>query len=631
MAYSVEKWSDSTHATRTLVSHLHKIRSEKSNFPGESVLSQKVIDYFQKCFSYCLNQNKGDPEKMRTSLIALVPHAFGDHKKCEENKLNWCKWLQNPDTFSHNDLPNGKDLKGENLKENLTKLFQVYSSDTVIHKLVENASSQSNESLHSTVGSKVPKIRFYGGSESADQRIAAAVAQTNLGKQYLLDTLHCVDIEPGQITEQKIALIDYEREAEQKRKSSIEFKKQRRLNYLKRKSRNRSESNREGISYESGIALALDPELLQKAIVTQQELKNFEKFVPTFSERPPKKYITCPVDESSASGFGFVIFDTETSCAGKQAEIIQLAAETKQGASFSRFTTPTEEISPYASRVNKFKTTWVGGKKILHRGGNPLQTVPLRECLRLFVDFLEDSKRSNSCDKIVLIGHNSASFDTHILLRTLQDNSPELLQRMNELNVHFADSLVLFRNLIKDKHEAFKQDDGSFVKINQGSLYRHLFGTDFQCHDALEDVKALNKILFKSSLHLSPSTIVNKSGTTELNPAIEEMNYLDKSHALLKSFDGVSSDSSQGGLMKQSIAKKLADSGIGYHHLKQLFETQGEQGLLAILANPPTNSRTRRVRGTADPFRIDFIYIVACPTCGAYLCQQTRFHSPMNQ
>lgn len=607
VAYSVEKWSDSTHATRTLVSHLHKIRSEKNNFPGESVLSQKVIDYLQKCFSYCLSQNKGIQKNMRNSLVAIVPHAFGDHKKCKENKLNWCKWLQNPDTFFHNDLPNGKDLKGENLRENLTNLFQVYSSDTVINKLVENASSQSNESLHSTVGSKVPKIRFYGGSESADQRIAAAVAQTNIGKQYLLDTLHCVDIEPGQITEQKIALIDYEREATQKRKSSIEFKKQRRLNYLKRKSRNKAESNREGISYETGIALTLDPELLQRAVVTQQELKQFEKYVPTFSERPPKKYIACPVDENSGSGFGFVVFDTETSCGGKEAELIQLAAETKQGASFSRFTIPTKEISPYASRVNKFKTTWVGGKKILHRGGNPLQTVPLFDCVLSFVDFLEDSKRSNSCDKIVLIGHNSATFDTPILLRTLQNYSPELLQRMNKLNVHFADSLVLFRNLIKDKHEALKQDDDSFVKTNQGSLYKHLFGTDFQCHDALEDVKALNRILFKSSLHLSTSTIVNKSGTTELSSAIEEMNYLDKSHALLKSFDGVISDSSQGGVMKKSIAKKLADSGIGYHHLKQLFETKGEQGLLAILANPPSNSRSHRVRGTADPLTLHLI------------------------
>ena len=98
---------------------------------------------------------------------------------------------------------------------------------------------------------------------------------------------------------------------------------------MKRKSRNKSESNRERISYESGIALTLDPELFQKAIVTQQELKELEKFVPTFSERPRKKYITCPVDESSSCGFGFVIFDTETSCAGKEAEIIQLAAETK--------------------------------------------------------------------------------------------------------------------------------------------------------------------------------------------------------------------------------------------------------------------------------------------------------------
>lgn len=136
-------------------------------------------------------------------------------------------------------------------------MFSIYLSDIVIKKIVENASSHSNESLHSTVGSKVPKIRSYGGSESADQRNAAAVAQTNLGKQYLVDTLHCADIEPGQITEQKIAMIDCERDAGQKRKSSVEFKKQRTLNYLKQKSRNKSASNRERITYKSGNTLTL--------------------------------------------------------------------------------------------------------------------------------------------------------------------------------------------------------------------------------------------------------------------------------------------------------------------------------------------------------------------------------------
>ena len=259
---------------------------------------------------------------MRNSLIAIVPLAFGEHKKCQENRLSWCKWLQNPDIFSHKDLPNGKDLKGEHLKKNLTSLYSIYSSDIVINKLVENASSQSNESLHSTVGSKVPKIRFYGGSESGHQRIAAAVTQTNLGKQYLVDTLHCADIESGEITEQKIAMIDYERDAGQKRKSSVEFNKQRRLNCLKRKPRSKSASNPEGISYESGITLTLDPDQSQKAVATPQELKEFEKYVPAFSERPSKKYITCSDDESSVKSFSFVIFDKETSCGGKQAEII---------------------------------------------------------------------------------------------------------------------------------------------------------------------------------------------------------------------------------------------------------------------------------------------------------------------
>ena len=124
---------------------------------------------------------------MKISLAAIVPHAFGDHSQCKENNLSWCAWQKNPETYKHKDLPNGK---GENLKiKLLTDLFKVYSSDLVINKIVENASSQANESLHSTVGSKVPKIRFYSGSESTDQRIAAAVAQTNLGKQYLTDTL----------------------------------------------------------------------------------------------------------------------------------------------------------------------------------------------------------------------------------------------------------------------------------------------------------------------------------------------------------------------------------------------------------------------------------------------------------
>lgn len=108
------------------------------------------------------------------------------------------------------------------------------------------------------------------------------------------------------------------REMQDRKGSRVEFKQQRRLNYLKTKQRNKSELNREEISYKIGITVTLDPDVLQKGVVTPQELKECKKYVPAFRERPSKKYITCPDDKRSVVGFIFAIFDTETSCGGSQ-------------------------------------------------------------------------------------------------------------------------------------------------------------------------------------------------------------------------------------------------------------------------------------------------------------------------
>ena len=221
-----------------------------------------------------------------------------------------------------------------------------------------------------------------------------------------------------------------------------------------------------------------------------------------------------------------------------------------------------------------------------------------------FVDFLEASQ---GADKIILIGHNAATFDSPVMPRAFQQYSPHLIEKMMELNVHFADSLVLIRNLIKDKHETLKVAEGSFVKTNQGALYKHLFGTDFPGHDVLKDVKALKKIIFQSSLELSLSTIVNKSGTTKLKSTIEELNYLNNTHALLKSFDNLIGDSSHRGVIEKSLAKKLADSGLGYHHLECLFAAHGERWLVTILANPLTGESAGRPRGTSDPVSLHLL------------------------
>ena len=55
--YGVQKWSDIVHAKRSLTTRLYNL-SSRCKFQNCSSLSQKVINYLGKCFSYCIAQNK---------------------------------------------------------------------------------------------------------------------------------------------------------------------------------------------------------------------------------------------------------------------------------------------------------------------------------------------------------------------------------------------------------------------------------------------------------------------------------------------------------------------------------------------------------------------------------------------
>lgn len=142
--------------------------------------SGQVIEYFQRCFTYALKQNKNDPDGIKTSLRAIIPHSFGDHSCC---CISWCGYLKDPTSYKHSTLPYGKDLEGQDLKLCLQQVMEIFVSNA--EKLAPLGSSQANESLNNTIGSKAPKIRHYGSSESNDFRIACAVSQKNLGHGYV--------------------------------------------------------------------------------------------------------------------------------------------------------------------------------------------------------------------------------------------------------------------------------------------------------------------------------------------------------------------------------------------------------------------------------------------------------------
>ncbi|XP_068701266.1 uncharacterized protein [Montipora foliosa] len=597
--YGVEKWSDIVHAKRSLNSRLYNLRDR---FKGSncSVLSPKVINYLTKCFSYCINQNVGDSNSLKKGLKNIVPHAFGDHTCCDNS---WCGYKQNPAAYKHTDLPYGKDLFGDSLKKALIDILEEYSTDIVVNKLAPCANSQRNESLNSTVGSKNPKTRFYGGSESNNFRVACGVAQTNIGYDYIGKTLEALNIEPGYYHKKHANAMDRKVICDKQRKGTKQFKRRRnQLSQQQNQQALRTEAN-EGITYESSVGLNLDtsskrtePQIVfdVPTKLSQTELRRYEEILPPYTARP--KVIHLSYD--STNKYQFIIFDTETTCTGKLAEICQLSAVSENGRhEFSTFILPQSSISYSAYLVNGMTIKNIRGIRTLYHRNNPVQSVTIEEALRDFLTFIKQIK---NCDEVennltVLIGHNSATFDVPILLRNSDDNFKDSL---NDMNVYFADSLQLVKNLIKDKHKALEIETGGYCKPNQSSLYTHLFNEQFDAHDALEDVRALRKILFESSLSLSRKDIVENSSITSVSHAVENMLHLDRRHELLLTFSDKLFNTSDTGPIKRSMALNIADSGLSYDDIYKLYTTFGKRALVAILSNPPTSSSAKAPRVT---------------------------------
>ncbi len=154
---NIKKVADKTHVKRSFGGHLIDLK------PRHKELTQKVIGYLTKCFTYALSQNIGDPVGLSNALMAIPKHAFGDHSLCDKS---WCGYLNDPSTYRHKELPHGRDLSSKDLQDDIQTLILQYKSNA--EQLCQPGSSQRNEALNSTIGSKTPKIRHYGSSFSND-------------------------------------------------------------------------------------------------------------------------------------------------------------------------------------------------------------------------------------------------------------------------------------------------------------------------------------------------------------------------------------------------------------------------------------------------------------------------------
>ena len=108
----------------------------------------------------------------------MCKHPFGDHSSC----LDWCSHRKDPHKpYKH--LPNGKCLTDRNLQKALADVFSKYKSHC--KKIARLGSTQSNESLNNLIASKAPKEIHFSGSANLNYRVSAAIAQKNIGHNYV--------------------------------------------------------------------------------------------------------------------------------------------------------------------------------------------------------------------------------------------------------------------------------------------------------------------------------------------------------------------------------------------------------------------------------------------------------------
>ena len=288
----IEKLSDVNHAKSNLHKQLNAVKSKHKE------LTQKVIQYIKKCFSYAVAQNPDNPIGLQVALNATPLHMFGDHSRCD---IAWCGYIQRlgpnlPGTlpYKHSSLRAGTDLMSLELKSDLIKILGRFATNS--RKLAAEGCSQRNESLNSTIISKTTKARHYGGSAQNDYWVSAGVAQKNLNYTYVPKVMDKLNISPWLHTSVHATRMSNVRERERARSQLPSCKRRRLIRKSERTGKGQADEVLEGVSYQIGVGYEETPDITQ---------------IPEAKFRPE---LLNPSDVDTAQ---IIVFDIKTANAGK--------------------------------------------------------------------------------------------------------------------------------------------------------------------------------------------------------------------------------------------------------------------------------------------------------------------------
>ncbi|XP_062603151.1 uncharacterized protein LOC134264915 [Saccostrea cucullata] len=111
--------------------------------------NQKLRSHIERCFTYCVQQNRGKAKDLENELGKIVPHLYGEHECCG----TWCRSKKTD--YKPRNLPYGKPLSCTLLREALEALFKKYCCKS--EELAMMGSTQVNENFNHMVSTKAPK------------------------------------------------------------------------------------------------------------------------------------------------------------------------------------------------------------------------------------------------------------------------------------------------------------------------------------------------------------------------------------------------------------------------------------------------------------------------------------------
>ena len=210
---------------------------------------------------------------------------------------------------------------------------------------------------------------------------------------------------------------------------------------------------------------------------------------------------------------------------------------------FQRYVNPPEFIAPKVSEV----TSLTVDNGFLYYRGKKVETVSLERALEEFIGYLKEF--NGPC---ILVGHNIFSFDTKVLYNAL--STVNLFEEFSKTTKGFLDTLAIAR-------KQFPKRPGGY---SQSVLVEDFLNMKYDAHNALEDSKTLAKLC----------TVFNLDSLELATP-----NDL-KAPEIVKLFQPLINKKA----LSQAMASKIVKSGLTLDHVKRMYESEGVDGLHALLS-----------------------------------------------